>query len=306
MPCRSVAPLQEYFMKRLIFIGAVVLAFFAGGCVFDDEKNDPTAPQQDHFEAEGIVLVDSGVRFFYMFRGQIDTSEGKVDTLVIPVGLSPHWEIKFLDENEQEIDPPDDANKSFGWVIADPSIVEIYRHDGQEWEFHLNGLKVGETTIEFRVMHNDHYDFHTPTIPVSVRNLEGTHGPPVGVRLYDEESDTLLATASLLSDGETTGKLHVPHEGETDHIEAVFYDAQNREFAPPVPPHALQLVAGDSTILGVEQASAPEHWAFRLTGRAEGETTLHLVILHDGAVGKEFTPIPVHVGEHEQSGDHSH
>ena len=293
-------------MKRLISIGVAILAVIAGGCIFDDEKDDPSAPQQDHFEAEGVVLIDSGVRFFHMLRGEIDTSEGKVDTLAVPVGLSPHWEIRFLDENEQEINPPDDANKSLGWVIADKSVVEMYRHDGQEWEFHLNGLKVGETTIEFRVMHNDHYDFHTPSIPVSVRNLEGTNGPPVGVRLYDEESGTLLATASLASDGDKSGELRVPHDGDTGHIEAVFYDAQNREFAPPVPPHALQLVAGHSTILGFEQAPAPEHWAFHLIGMAEGETTLKVVILHDGAVGKEFTPIPVHVNDYEHSDDHSH
>lgn len=293
-------------MKRLIFIGAVILAVFAGGCIFDDEKDDPSSTQQDHFEAEGIVLIDSGVRFFKMFRGQIDTSESKVDTLVVPVGLSPHWTIKFLDENEQEIDPPDDDNKSFGWIIPDPSVVEMYRHDGQEWEFHLNGLMVGETSIEFRVMHNDHYDFHTPAIPVSVRNIEGTNGPPVGVRLYDEESGGLLDSASLTSEGEASGELLVPHEGETDHIKAVFYDAQNREFSPPVPPHALQLVAGDSTILGFEMAPAPEYWAFHLTGIAEGETTLQVLILHDGNVGKEFTPIPVHVGDYEHGGDHSH
>ncbi len=293
-------------MKRVILIGTVLLAAVAGGCIFDDEKDDPSEPQQDHFEAEGIVLIDSGVRFFHMFRGEIDTSGGKADTLVVPVGLSPHWEIKFLDENEQEIDPPDDANKSFGWIITDPAVVEIYRHDGQEWDFHLNGLKVGETAIEFRVMHNDHYDFHTPLIPVSVRNFEGTHGPPVGVRLYDEESGDLLASASLESDGEVSGEVLVPHEGETGHIEAVFYDAHNREFFPPVPPHALQLVVADDSKVGFELASAPEHWAFHLTGIAEGETTLKVVILHDGAVGKEFMPIPVHVGDYEHGGDHSH
>ena len=172
----------------------------------------------------------------------------------MPIDLTSHWEIKFLDENEQEIDPPDDANKSFGWVIADQLVVEVYRHDNQEWEFHLNGLKVGETTIEFRVMHNDHYDFHTPNIPVSVRNIEDTNGPPVGVRLYDEESGEMLASASLSSENETSGIILVPQGGETGHIEAVFYDEQNREFSPSVPPHALQLIVGNESIVEAEPA----------------------------------------------------
>ncbi|MCE5252390.1 hypothetical protein LLG96_19490 [bacterium] len=293
-------------MKRTAFIGAVFLAVLAAGCIFDNEKNNPTVPQQDHYKADGIVLIDSGVRFFRMFRGEIDTTNGKVDTLVVPVGLTPHWEIKFLDENNQEIEPPDDANKSFGWVISDPSVVEVYRHDGQEWEFHLNGLKVGETTIEFRVMHNDHYDFHTPSIPVSVRNLDGSNGPPVGVRLYEEDSGVLLASASLFSEGETAGEILVPLGSKTGHIEAVFYDDQNREFTPQVPPHALRLIAGDESLLGTESAPAPEYWSFHLIGIKEGETTLQVVILHDGNVGKEFTPIRVHIGEYDTSGDHSH
>ncbi len=291
-------------MKNYIVIGAVLIAVLMGGCIFDDEKDNPSSSQQNHFEAEGLVLVDSGVRFFHIFQGNIDTTEGKVDTLVVPVGLTAHWKIKFLDEKEQEIDPPDDEDKRFGWVINDSSVVEMYRHDNQEWEFHLNGLSVGETTIEFRVMHNDHYDFHTPAIPVSVRNLDGANGPPIGVRLYDEESGVLLASALLAEKGETSGELFVPTGSETDHIEAVFYDAQNREFTPAVPPHNLQLVVGDNTILGFEQAAAPEHWAFHLIGISEGETTLQVLILHDGAVGKEFAPIPLSVGEPEQDDSH--
>ena len=259
------------YMKRLPLIVAVILALFTAGCIFDDEKDNPSSEQQDHFEAEGIVLIDSGVRFFHMFRGEIETADGKVDTLVTPVGLSAHWSIRFLDENEQEIAPPSDENKSFGWVIEDPSIVEIYRHDNQEWEFHLNGLKAGETTIEFRVMHNDHYDFHTTSIPVSVRNIEDSHGPPTGVRLYDEESGALLSDASLAENGQVSGELLVPHGDETGHIEVIFYDEQNREFAPAVPPHALQLVIGDDTLFSAEPAPDPEYWSFHLQGIKEGE-----------------------------------
>lgn len=293
-------------MKRHIAIYAVLIATLAGGCLFDDEKDSPSSPQQDHFKAEGIVLIDSGVRFFRMFQGEIDTTDGKADTLIVPVGLSPHWEIRFLDENGQEIDPPDDENKHFGWIIGDSSIVEMYRHDGQEWEFHLNGLKVGETDIEFRVMHNDHYDFHTPKIPVSVRESEESNGPPVGVRLYDEESGTLLASATLDPGGAASGELEVPLGAETDHIEAAFYDAQGREFTPPAPPHSFGLDAGDSAILGIEPPEAPEYWAFHLQGLAEGETALTVRILHEGETEVTFMSIPVHVGEYPAGGNDDH
>ncbi len=137
-----------------------------------NEKRNPIAPQHDHFNAEGIVLIDSGVRFFRMFRGQIDTAVGKVDTLIVPIGLTSHWEIKFLDDNETEIDPPGNINKRFGWAIADPSLLEVYQHEDDEWEFHLRGKKEGDTSIEFRVIHNDHTDFRTLPIPVSIRDIQ--------------------------------------------------------------------------------------------------------------------------------------
>ena len=37
-----------------------------------------------------------------------------------------------------------------------------------KFEFQLRGLKVGETTIELQVTHDDHVDFRTIPIPVRV------------------------------------------------------------------------------------------------------------------------------------------
>jgi hypothetical protein len=272
----------------------IISILVAAGCdILDDEKDETSAPQQDHFKAEGLVLIDSGIRFLHYFRGELDTSGHGVDTLEVPVGLTPHWEVKFLDEDEQEIDPPTDPDKSFGWVIADTALVRLYRHDGQEWEFHLEGHEEGKTTIEFRVMHNDHYDFHTIPIPVRVAHHDEEHGAPVTMRLYDETTHGLFASAPLTGEGDSPDTLFVSAGDDTGELTAKFVDANGVEFQPGVPPHALGFAAGDTTIVSVNEPTGENHFTFSLHGLAEGATTLVVQILHDGAVGKEFAPVTV-------------
>lgn len=188
-------------MKYSIIFFSLLLSIIFVGCT---EKSDPVSANQDHFTAYGVVILESGVEILHYFKGELDTGK---DTLIVPVGLSAHWELKFLDVNENIIEPPTDANHVFRCQFIDTSIVNLYQHDGQVWQFHFNGKKVGETSVEFQVYHVDHLDFHTLKIPVSVRNIDGAHGAPVGVRLYDEESGNLLSQASLLATNTFTDTL---------------------------------------------------------------------------------------------------
>ena len=144
-----------------------VLALFAAGC----GKEDPISPEEEHFEAEGLVLIDSGHRFFRYFRGEIDSGDGRVDVLEVAHGqLTPHWSIRFLDADGNEMAPPSGEGLSFTWVIADPSVVEVFQDEGDEgkFEFHLRGLEEGETTIVLQISHEGHVDFRTQPIPVHV------------------------------------------------------------------------------------------------------------------------------------------
>ena len=51
-----------------------------------------------------------------------------------------------------------------------PRFLEVVQDadDVGKFDFHLRGLKVGETTIELQVTHDDHVDFRTIPIPVHV------------------------------------------------------------------------------------------------------------------------------------------
>ncbi|MDE2722225.1 MAG: hypothetical protein OXI59_02485, partial [Gemmatimonadota bacterium] len=129
--------------------------------------------EKERFEPGGLVLIDSGNRFFRYFQGQIDASGGRAGHLRVPNGgLTPKWNIHFLDEDGDEIDPPDDPDFRFTWAIADPTVLEVVQDadDVGKFDFHLRGLKVGETTIILEVTHNDQVNFRTVPIPVRVVN----------------------------------------------------------------------------------------------------------------------------------------
>ena len=123
------------------------------------------------FEPEGLVLIDSGNRFFRYFQGRIDASGGRLGHLRVPNGgLTPKWSIHFLDEDGNEIHPPDNPDSRFTWTIFDNTVVEVYQNpaDVGKFEFQLRGLKIGETAIQLQAMHGDRVDFRTIPIPVHV------------------------------------------------------------------------------------------------------------------------------------------
>lgn len=250
---------------------------------------------EEEFEAEGLTLIESGNRFFRYFQGSIDANDGRVDHLEVPIGLTAHWSIKFLDENGNEIDPPEDPEFTFGWVIADPAIAEVFQDDGDQgkFEFHLRGLQAGETSIVLQVNHEGHADFRTQPIPVHVEAQAGQHGEPVGLRLKDEESGVLLTQVPLQGQGSSTSALMVAAGDSTDHIETEFFDDQDVVFQPEAPPHALGIAVADTSLLGIDPPAEPEYWAFRLIGKKAGTTTVTLTILHEGQVEETFSPISV-------------
>ena len=256
----------------------------------------------EEFEAEGLVLIDSGNRFFRYFRGEIDSDDGRAEYLEAPIGLTAHWSVKFLDSHGDEIDPPDDPEFTFGWTIDDPSVVEVFQDEGDEgkFDFHLRGLKEGETTIMLQVDHEGHVDFRTLPIPVHVVSQAGQHGEPVGLRLKDEDSGQVLVQASREGKGDSTGVLAVAVGDTTDHIATVFFDDQDVEFQPEAPDETLGIAVADTSLLGIDPPVAPDYWAFKLIGKKAGTTTITLSIVHDGQAEHTFVPISVVISAQSQ------
>lgn len=150
-------------MRKILsmLIGVFIISFFLISC-----SDDPVTPQEEHFEAEGIVFLQSGIKIADIFRGVTS------DTLYAPVdSMTAGIDVKFYNSNQEMIDPPNDPDLTFAWEIDNTLIVDVWQHPGEEggFEFHLEGLLADTTLIEFFIIHEGHADFRSGKIPVVVQ-----------------------------------------------------------------------------------------------------------------------------------------
>ena len=277
--------------KKLFLLERVILLFslltiitLTTGC-----EDDPISPQEEHLSAIGMVFYSSGIEVARMVRGVT------TDTLFVPFGgLTEHFDIKFLDENENEFDPPSTEIQTLSWEFENSAIADIWQHEGEEgsFDFHLSGLQTGVTNIEFFVMHNDHNDYRSGKIPVKVINEENTYGIPIGLELSNEITGDILVA---INNSQVIGQLSIINGDTTDHFEVEFFDANNAHFQPIVPPHSLLVEVADESVAKIVGQDADEPWAFKIAGLKSGSTTITIKILHDGNVGVTFAPITVNV-----------
>ena len=276
--------MKSSFINLYIYI---ILALITISC---SKETNPITPDENHFKANGLILESSDKRLLTYFN--LKTK----DTLKIPLGISDHIEVKFLDKDSTTINPPDDKDKKFGWVIDDTSIVSVYRHSGDEWEFHLVGKKIGKTFIEFRVLHNDHPDFKTIKIPVIIQDQSGQHGEAVGLRAYFEEENKLICESPLQgSSGLTKGEFALKFGETTDQLVVKLFDDMNREFQP-AEDHKLIVEFKDVEICQAIPVGEEEPWAFQLKSIEKGITQIIFKIAgSDGKIHVEFQPIYVKI-----------
>ena len=271
------------------FILYMLLMFSTIFFVSCDEE-DPLTQEEEHLDAIGMVLFDSGIEYARILRGVT------TDTLVVSEGgMTSHLDVKFIDDDENIIDAPETDVHSLSWDIDNPEIADIWQHEGEEgsFEIHLEGLKEGETHIEFFVMHEGHADYRSGKFPIRIEHeSEDEYGAPVGYYLIDEESGTTLLT---LSESGVTGSVSVNANETTDHIEVEFFDANGIVFQPSVPTHSLSLESSDTEIFDITGQAAEEPWAFKIQGNSVGNANLTIRIMHDESVGKEFDPITITV-----------
>lgn len=143
----------------------IVLSFFILITFNSCSDDDPITPAKDHFEAEGMIITESGITVASIFRGVT------ADTIEVPAGgRTSGFDVNFYDKNQNIIAPPDDG-KILTWEIADTTILAVWQHPGEEggFELHLDGKATGITHIEFFLMHEGHSDFRSGKIPVNVQ-----------------------------------------------------------------------------------------------------------------------------------------
>ncbi len=151
-------------MRHYRFTALFALAFsfaFLSAC----SEDDPITPQDDHFEAIGVVLYRGDTQVLSILRGVTG------DTLRAAVEVSGEdYDIRFYDEDENIVEADDD-HQTLGWEIGDTSMLDVVQDAGKEgkFEFHLRGKKPGMTTLELLILHEGHADFRSGKIPVVVR-----------------------------------------------------------------------------------------------------------------------------------------
>ncbi|MGB9696661.1 MAG: hypothetical protein ACP5P3_04995 [Ignavibacteria bacterium] len=236
-----------------------------------------SVPQSEHFQPNGMMILNESLSdtLMYYFNGQLLYDK---DTLFAPYNaLGGHWIVKFLDANQNRLEPPSDPDHSLGWLISDPTKLEVYQHGGDKWAFHLRGKAVGITSIKFQVMHVGHADFTTIFVPVRIDTT--TIGEIGGLKLYLEENDSLLVKDSA---GVITGSLNLSVNDTLGHIVVKFLDILGNQFEydPPSPPYSLGYILGNTGIAEFEPGGISEPYAFLIIGRSVGTTTLKLRLLN--------------------------
>ncbi len=275
------------FKKQFLILFVIISSLFLIAC----DKDTKTINQAEHFEAIGTAITDaSGALVVKILRGVT------TDTLYAPLNArSEAMFIKFYDVNEKIIQPPTDKDKYLGYEIGDKTIAKVYQHEGEEggYEFHLDGLKEGKTTIQFFIMHSGHADYRSGLIPIVVKNMEGAHGEPAIMLIKDEATDSTLATVDLV--GNTTGLIKLAANQTTNHMVVYFKDAQGRIFQPSIAEHSVEFVVDNLSIAEVTGLVVNEPYAFKLKGKSVGNTKLTVKLKHGGVVAKTFYPINITV-----------
>ena len=154
--------MRTNFMQTKFFVLAILSLFIFSSCGDDD----PVTPQEDHFEAVGTVIYDAtGAEILRILRGVTS------DTLTAQVGvLSDHYNVKFINDEENVVNPPSDEETEMGVDVTNPALLETEQDEPGAFEFHLKGLATGITTIEIKILHAGHSDYRSGLIPVKIIN----------------------------------------------------------------------------------------------------------------------------------------
>lgn len=153
-------------MKINFKVFGFVLAVFSLSFLISCSEEDPTEPQDEHFHADGIILYLNGLQEIKIFRNQFISAKNKIELL--NGEITGFYDIKFLDENGNEFDPPEDEDFTLDWEVTDNNIIDIEKISGGEWSFRIDAKNPGSTDFKLMVKHIDHNGFISPQIPVEV------------------------------------------------------------------------------------------------------------------------------------------
>jgi len=140
-------------MLRLsIFLSLVLLT--ASACKKHDHDHD-------HADLNGFRLSQSGA----VVAQQTGTT--LTGSVTIARGTSnPVFSVVFLEENGDVYDEFK-TDESLLIEVGNTSVAAVQAGPGR-WEFRLNGVAAGSTSLTVNLMHSGHKDFESRPVPVTV------------------------------------------------------------------------------------------------------------------------------------------
>ena len=186
---------------RVTFVLLAFVVLFAACGEDDNPIIDDGHDHEDepfHADADGFVLKVDGNQIYRQFEGE---HEGSItlkvgEELEVAAAFLDHDGDEFLPENPEEEDEHDhdhDEEEVFALALSafDSSIIKIHLHEhedehdhededdhedehhdeelAEQFTFEVDGVKAGETSIKFQLLHGDHADFTAALmIPVTV------------------------------------------------------------------------------------------------------------------------------------------
>ena len=147
------------FLYRRYGVAVIVFLIMSGlvACSNPAEDDD-----HEHADAEGLVLVLGGEEVVRVEEAEVTGS------LTVGAGeTTSDITVEFFDHDGHEVHAEDlDEEFSLGVEVRGSEIVTV-AYTGR-WTFTLQGDEAGDTAIRVQLLHDDHPDFTTPDISVTV------------------------------------------------------------------------------------------------------------------------------------------
>ena len=142
--------------------------FILGGCGNDSNPANNNHDEHAHAEAVGCVVQQDDVELVRAEKGVVVGSFEVQENMESPL-------LNFyLVAEDSDLFRPEGEDFSFAWESKNSGIADAIQYESEgEWNFHLKGLSEGATSILFKVMHDDHDDFVSLDIPITVAPESG-------------------------------------------------------------------------------------------------------------------------------------
>lgn len=262
----------------------------------------------EHVDADGIQLTQGTATLNEQFQGlntgEIELVAGQTIADIV---------VTFLEEERVNGQPEPAAIEfapeclvdfALGFTIENETIIAALAATDGSWEFSLQGLQEGSTTLRVALMHGDHNDFLSLAIPVTVspsnvdppieaEALFVEDGPnPIATWNHDPDEGPNEVTGPMLVElGQTRAGLRAVLEGEWDSGDGGNESGSRERLALPDGPYEFRWTVANEGVAMISAGSSILE--FDLVGVAAGKTEVVFELLHQGTAILTTGAIPV-------------